>query len=893
MAHRFSGLNLRQKLTAISMLTAGIALLGAALCFIAYERVTVRREIHDSMVTQAEMIASNSAAAIVFEAPKAASDVLTALRADHRVNGACLYTEDGRLFATYVRSGLPKPFEPPSCEVEGERDSDGHLHLFREIRSADIRIGTLYLQAELAETMRARMVPVARFVMLSVLLLSSLSFLLARRTQRVISQPILALASTAEQVARDNDYSVRVRHAGHDEIHTLVSHFNNMLAGIERRDIELAQHRDHLEDVVTERTRELTEVNAELVAQKDRVEAAARAKSQFLANMSHEIRTPLNGIIGMTDLTLEGTAVSSEQKEYLTVVRRSAESLLRIINDILDFSKIEAGRVELEQRPFDLWECSEEAARWFGLRAREKQIDLVCFVHPSVPRTVVGDPVRFRQVLVNLLGNAIKFTERGSVVLEIRPLRDDAVPPGEIALAVAVRDSGIGIPEQKLQEIFEPFTQADSSTTRKFGGTGLGLGISRQLVSLMGGELWVKSRLGEGSVFGFSVTFPRASEQPGDHLHATDEELSAALRDRRILIATGASATAQSLCETLAYWGAIPHLADSFPPLVSILTKSNRFDSRPAILFLDAELPGAESSKFVGEVARLTRGRVPMIVLTLTGKSSSELERFTAQGATTCLGLPIRMGELQDLLRMALREAAPATREAEGAGSVPLSLLPAGTPSLRILVAEDNRFNQQLVASVLEKRGHVVVVVSDGRMAVEEARGAKYDLILMDLHMPVMGGIEAAEAIRASEQESGLHIPIVALTADAIVGVRDRCLAAGMDGYIEKPVRPRLLIETVEATGLWSHPAPTITRFPRHGTAVPCNGRNRNGLRRPGLRGAVGISGICPNLPGRARRSDSRFRRGHLPDRRRVRCTSPCLHNPFPAQPLFTTPGNL
>jgi two-component system, sensor histidine kinase and response regulator len=801
MTHRFGDLSLRQKLTAISMLSASVALLGAALCFVAYERVTLRQEIHDSMVTQADMIASNSAAAIVFEAPKAAQEVLEALSADARVNGACLYTEDGRLFATYHRKGLTAPFRPPSVEPEGERVSDGHLHLFRGIHSSGNRVGTLYLQAELAATMLEHLVRVAQFVLLSVLVLGGMSLLLARRTQRVISRPILKLAHTAEQVARSNDYSVRVPQSGYDEIGTLVAHFNSMLSGIERRDLELARHRDHLEEVVKDRTRELTDANAELVAQKDRVEAAARAKSQFLANMSHEIRTPLNGIIGMTDLTLEGTSVTSEQKEYLSVVRSSAESLLSIINDILDFSKIEAGRVELEARAFDIWECTEDAARWFGLRARENHLDLVCFVHPAVPRMVVGDPVRFRQVLVNLLGNAIKFTEHGAVVLEVRLQDGEGTACGHASLAVTVRDSGIGIPKEKLAEIFEPFTQADSSTTRRFGGTGLGLGISRQLVSLMGGELWVISTPGEGSVFGFSVTFPLADDSAEDHPPATNDELSAVLRGRRILIATGESGTARALSETVECWGAIPSVAGDLPSLTSILSSGNRLEAKPAVLLLDAELPGAESAQFVAEITRLTQGRVPMIVLTLTGKSSSELERFTAQGASTCLGLPIRLRELQDLLRMSLRDASDLAGPRESGAAVAPPHLSARTQSLRILVAEDNRFNQQLVSSVLEKRGHIVIMVEDGAMAVREAREGTYDLILMDLHMPVMGGIEATEAIRAIEDGSEAHVPIVALTADAIVGVREHCLAAGMDSFIEKPVRPRLLIETVEGIG--------------------------------------------------------------------------------------------
>jgi two-component system, sensor histidine kinase and response regulator len=800
MVRRFSDLSLRQKLTAVSMLTAGVAVLGAALSFVAYERVTVRREIRDSLVTQAEMIASNSAAAIAFDAPKSAEVVLAALRADPRVSGACLYAEDGRVFATYHRPDLTEPFDPPRAEAAGERVTAGRLHLFREIRPAGNLIGTLYLQADLAATMWDRLVRVAQFVALSVLVVWALALLLARRAQRVIARPILDLTASAERVARENDYSIRVRQAGHDEISVLVAHFNTMLEGIQRRDLELARNRDHLEEVVAERTQELTRANTELVAKKEQVEAAARAKSQFLANMSHEIRTPLNGIIGMTDLTLEATTVTTEQKEYLTLVRRSAESLLSIISDILDLSKIEAGRVELESRAFDLWEYAEEAVRWFALQAREKRIDLVCFVHPSVPRMVMGDAVRLRQVLVNLLGNAVKFTEHGSVVLEIRLRSDGSADAGDCPLVMTVRDTGIGIPQDKLQSIFEPFTQADDSMTRRFGGTGLGLTISRQLVTLMGGEIWVNSNPGEGSVFGFSITLPRAVDQPGDDPPQAGGKLLAPLRGRKVVIACDANATSQALGETFAHWGAVSLLARDLQSLRCALTSVGESGAGPAILLMEAELPGAEPSELVPEASRLAAGRFPIVILTPTGKSSAELAQYTAQGASVCLGRPIRPSELQELVH-ALCDGAdfaiPANAPVSGAPL--LSSLPAGARALRVLLAEDNRLNQQLVIRTLEKRGHTVVVVEDGRTAVSEARRGTYDVILMDLHMPGIGGLEATAAIRAAEAGTGEHIPIVALTADAIVGVRERCLQGGMDAYIEKPVRPRLLLETLES----------------------------------------------------------------------------------------------
>lgn len=803
---RFADLSLRHKLTAVSMLTATVALLLAALSFVIYERITVSREFRAALATQAEVIANNSAASIVFDAPDAAAGVLGALRADPRVRHACLFGADGRVFATYRRAGSPDMVELPTPEPTGHRVSGGQLHLFREIDRSGERVGTLYLQADLAAVMRERLLSVALFVAVSVLAVAALALSLSRRVQRVISRPILELAQTAEAVATANDYSARVHPAGADEIGTLMTRFNAMLEEIERRDRDLARHREHLEDLVDERTRDLTRANAELVAQRDRVEAAARAKSQFLANMSHEIRTPMNGIIGLTDLTLESTVLTPEQTEYLTLVRRSAESLLGIINDILDFSKIEAGRLELESRPFDLWECAEESVRWFALPAREKGLDLACFVHPAVPRNVLGDTGRIRQVLVNLLGNAVKFTEAGWVTLEIRPSDGPADGPatgaGSCRLSISVADSGIGIPEDRQQEIFEPFTQADNSTTRKFGGTGLGLGISRQLVALMGGKMWLKSRIGEGSVFGFDIAL--RSPLPADaSLDGTVTAAPDPLRERTIVVATAAAATGRALADALICRGAIAVLAASYAGLDSLRASLGANTGAPAAILLDAELPGGDPATLVAQVSRLFPSRPPIVVLSRMGRASLEQARCLEQGASASVSRPVRWTELQDALEALLAPASGTDeRQPGGRAEADHRLLRERTGRdnrLRILLAEDNWLNQQLILRALGKRGHQVVVVENGRLAVRESIEGAYDLVLMDLHMPEMGGLEATEEIRRHESRTGGHLPIVALTADAIAGVRDRCLRGGMDAYVEKPVRPRLLIETVEA----------------------------------------------------------------------------------------------
>ena len=807
----FVGLSLRRKLVALSMFTAAVALLLASIGIVVFERITVARELKESLATQADVIANNSAASIVFEAPGTAEEVLAALRADPRVARACLYDASGAVFAAYSRVGRIDAASFPPPRAAGARTSAGQLHLFQEIRRNGEVVGRLYLQADLTATMNHRMLRVGIFVALSVLVVAGVALQLSRSAQQVISRPILDLARTAERVARGRDYSIRVRPSGTDEIGVLMAGFNSMLEEIEGRDRDLARHRDRLEELVAERTQELTCANVQLVAQRDQVEAAARAKSQFLANMSHEIRTPMNGIIGLTELTLETTSMSPEQREYLSLVKRSAESLLGIINDILDFSKIEAGRVELESRPVDLWESAEEAVRWFALPTREKGIDLACFVHPSVPRSVLGDAVRLRQILVNLLGNAVKFTESGSVVLEIRPAEEAGDAPGICRLAMTVTDTGIGIPEDKLEGIFEPFTQADNSTTRKFGGTGLGLGISRQLVSLMGGELWVRSRLGAGSVFGFTLAFPRADESNLSGAGAGVPE-GGALHGRRVVVATGADATNRVVAEALAGWGAEAIVARDLEEIRGIETEDPGGLRGADALLLASDFLGRDPGGLIAGLLRLAGGDTPILVVTPTGSTSVEVARFVELGARSCIDRPIRLTELRDLLETAVgvEAGSDADRpEVEARTSSFLAPLPPGMPSLRILVAEDNRLNQQLVVRALHKRGHEVVVAENGLQAVAEVRRGGYDLLLMDLHMPELGGLEATAEIREYEARAGGHIPIVALTADAIVGVRERCLQGGMDAYIEKPVRPQRLIEVIEES---ARPAPRERR---------------------------------------------------------------------------------
>jgi two-component system sensor histidine kinase/response regulator len=782
-------LSIARKIVAVTMGVTSTALVLACLALVAYDRTTARTSLTRDIGMLADVVGANSTAAVSFSDAKAATETLSAVGVNKNVQMAAI-VRDGEVFTRFDRAPgtvgtsiltrvAPDLLRRPRAAFTFDNDS---LRLVRPILLDGEVIGGVYLESDLG-SLRDRLRRLLSIIALVVSGALAVAFVLSSKLQRLISGPILRLTEVTRAVSRDKNYEVRVESTGRDEVGVLIDHFNEMLSEIQGRDRKLLDQQGALEREVDVRTTDLRTANAELLTARDKAMQGSRAKSEFLANMSHEIRTPMNGIIGMTELALDST-LSAAQRECLDTVKSSAASLLVLLNDILDFSKLESQKLELEAIPFSVVSLVDDSLKSLALMAHRKGLELIADVPSDLPPGIVGDPGRIGQIIANLVGNAIKFTSHGHVLVQVRC---DERTADRVRLRFSVSDTGIGIPAAKHVTIFEAFNQADGSTTRRFGGTGLGLTISATLVHLMGGRIWVESELGQGSTFQFTAAFqvaplPTRTYEPR-------------LVNLRALIVDDNEVNRRILQEILTRWRMRPSAVDSGAAALAAVAEASRQGNPFAIVLLDANMPGMDGFAVAEQMAAHPELAGAAVLMLTSSGQFGDSNRCRELGIRAYVTKPIRHDELFDAFCQALAPEPPRSADAriDAGGSY-------GPPAVRarILLAEDNIVNQRVAVGLLTRRGHAVDVAVNGLEALAALESSSYDVVLMDVQMPEMGGIEATRAIREREASSGRHTRIVALTAHAMAGDRERYLEAGMDGYLSKPVDPAALFAAIE-----------------------------------------------------------------------------------------------
>lgn len=766
MKMHLQNLPIKYKLALVMTVLNIVVLSLASMAFIANEirALYVSKQLETTAL--ARVLGKNSIAALTFGDKTVALDTLQSLSTEKGIISACLLDAQGRTFCEYTAPARQEPslfpfFIPKKITTTSDILFEGNP------------IGSISLTT-IPVDFRNRIQSYALITVTVFVLCILLSYFLSIRLQRVISSPILYLLQIMKKVSEEKNYALRARKKTNDELGSLMEGFNTMLHQIQDRDKKLEKNKKNLEKIVEERTGELSEANQrlEILLQdskeaRKKAEAANNAKTQFLANISHELRTPMNGIMGMTEILSKANLTSRQQRLTQTVLS-SSKSLLAIINDILELSRMEAGKFTLNTQRFDLWELTEEVINLLYLSATEKKLDLDFSIHPNTPQWVKGDAERLRQILVNIIGNAIKFTEKGKVILRIAPTSLDTPD----VLKFEIQDTGIGIPQEAISKIFTPFGQADETMTRKFGGTGLGLSICKELVGMMGGKLGVKSTLGEGSLFWFYIKLaPSMPKRSLDNLFSKESVAS-----RRVLLVSPNIMNKRYIAQVMERHDASCTTIN--PDETDDIAKKLKNGQFNIVIFENtSQYPLADS--FLNALAKIPDSKMWIAQI----QSEQEIQR-PELNIRSILSLPLRQSECFNILVKSLELENGLSNFIEEQPQEIQEQFP-----LSLLLVDDNDINQLVATEAFTYWGCKVSIATNGQEALRSLEQENYDIIFMDCQMPIMDGYEATQKIREKEKQSPRNhsIPIIAMTAHAMPTDRQRCLAAGMDDYLIKP----------------------------------------------------------------------------------------------------------